>query len=64
MRQILVIGAGKSTSVLIAYLLEKSEEENLFLTIGDLEIEQAKKLCNNHSRCKAIQLNVSDKASR
>lgn len=64
MRQILVIGAGKSTSVLIAYLLEKSEKENLFLTIGDLEIEQANKLCNNHERCKAIQLNVSDKASR
>src|SRR5680860_1570326 len=64
MRQILVIGAGKSTSVLIAYLLEKSEKENLFLTIGDLEIEQAKKLCNNHPRCKAIKLNVSDKASR
>jgi saccharopine dehydrogenase (NAD+, L-glutamate forming) len=64
MRQILVIGAGKSTSVLIAYLLEKSEKENLFLTIGDLDIDQANKLCNNHPRCKAIQLNVSDKASR
>ncbi len=64
MRQILVIGAGKSTSVLIAYLLEKSEKENLFLTIGDIEIDQANKLCNNHPRCKAIQLNVSDKASR
>ena len=64
MRQILVIGAGKSTSVLITYLLEKSEKENLFLTIGDIEIDQAKKLCNNHPRCKAIQLNVSDKASR
>jgi len=64
MRQILVIGAGKSTSVLIAYLLEKSEKENLFLTIGDIEIDQANKLCNNHPRCKAIKLNVSDKASR
>jgi saccharopine dehydrogenase (NAD+, L-glutamate forming) len=64
MRQILVIGAGKSTSVLITYLLEKSEKENLFLTIGDIEIDQANKLCNNHPRCKAIQLNVSDKDSR
>ncbi len=64
MRQILVIGAGKSTSVLITYLLEKSEKENLFLTIGDMKIEQANKLCNNHPRCKAIELNVSDKTSR
>ncbi len=44
MRQILIIGAGKSTSVLISYLLNKSETENLFLTIGDLDIEHAKKI--------------------
>ena len=44
MRHILIIGAGKSTSVLISYLLKKSETEDLFLTIGDLDLEQAKKL--------------------
>lgn len=64
MRQILVIGAGKSTSVLIAYLLEKSEKENLFITIGDLDEAYARKLCNNHSRCKAIHLDVFNKESR
>ncbi len=55
MRQILIIGAGKSTSVLISYLLKKSKSENLFLTIGDLDIEQAKSLSQNHERCKAIK---------
>lgn len=64
MRHILVIGAGKSTSVLIAYLLEKSQKENIFLTIGDLNLEQARKLCNNEERCKAIYLDVFDKDSR
>ncbi len=64
MRQILIIGAGKSTSVLISYLLKKSESENLFLTIGDLDIEQAKKLCQDHERCKAIVLDVFNKESR
>ena len=64
MRQILIIGAGKSTSVLISYLLKKSEEENLFLTIGDLDIEQAKKISSNHERCKAIMLDVFNKESR
>jgi len=64
MRKILIIGAGKSTSVLISYLLKKSEEENLFLTIGDLDIEQAKKLCQDHERCKAIVLDAFNKESR
>lgn len=64
MRHILVIGAGKSTSVLIAYLLEKSQKENIFLTIGDLDLEQAQKLCRNKERCKAIFLDVFDKESR
>jgi len=64
MRQILIIGAGKSTSVLISYLLKKSESEDLFLTIGDLDIEQAKKLSQNHERCKAIVLDVFDSESR
>lgn len=35
MRTILLIGAGKSTSYLIEYFLEKAEKENLFLRIGD-----------------------------
>ncbi|MCF4100286.1 saccharopine dehydrogenase NADP-binding domain-containing protein [Gillisia sp. M10.2A] len=64
MRQILVIGAGKSTSVLINYLLEKSYSEDLFLTIGDLDVHQAEKLCNGHSRCKALKLDVFNKESR
>ncbi|WP_034919764.1 saccharopine dehydrogenase family protein [Gillisia sp. CAL575] len=64
MRQILIIGAGKSTSVLISYLLKKSESENLYLTIGDLDIENAKKLSQNHERCKAIVLDVFNKDSR
>ncbi|QED38742.1 saccharopine dehydrogenase [Antarcticibacterium arcticum] len=64
MRQILVIGAGKSTSVLIRYLLEKAESENLLITLGDLDLEQAKRISRGHSRCNAISLNVFDKESR
>ena len=64
MRHILIIGAGKSTSVLISYLLKKSEAEDLFLTIGDLDLEQAKKLSAGNERCKAIYLDVFNKESR
>ena len=35
MRKILIIGSGKSSSYLIKYLLNKSKEENLFITIAD-----------------------------
>ena len=41
MRNILIIGAGKSASYLIKYFLDKSISENLNITIGDLVISNA-----------------------
>lgn len=64
MRHILVIGAGKSTSVLISYLLNKSEEEDLFITIGDIDLQLAHKIAGNNPRCKASLLNIFDKENR
>ena len=64
MRNILVIGSGKSASYLIKYFLDKSESENLHITIGDINIENAKKLINNHPNANAITLDVFDKGSR
>jgi saccharopine dehydrogenase-like NADP-dependent oxidoreductase len=64
MKNILIIGAGKSSSVLIKYLLDKSKEEALFLTIGDISTENAKKFINNHENAKAIILDVFDKKQR
>ncbi|QOD60286.1 saccharopine dehydrogenase NADP-binding domain-containing protein [Polaribacter haliotis] len=64
MKNILIIGAGKSSSSLIKYLLEKSEQENLFLTIGDISIENATKLINNHKNATAIIFDVFDKNQR
>ena len=43
MRNILIIGAGRSASSLIQYLLKKSRQENLHLTIADLSLELAQK---------------------
>ena len=64
MREILIVGAGKSTSVLINYLLEQADKEELFLRIGDLDIENAKKACKNNQKCEAFQLDVFDPESR
>ena len=64
MRQILVIGAGKSTSVLIEFLIDRSENENLQITIGDINPEQAQKIIGTNKRCRAIHLNIFDQESR
>ncbi|WP_296638382.1 saccharopine dehydrogenase C-terminal domain-containing protein [Polaribacter sp.] len=58
MKKILIIGSGKSSSSLIKYLLDKADKENLFLTIGDLDIKNAKKLVNNHKKTNVIQFDV------
>ena len=49
MRHILIIGAGKSASTLIKYLLSKSNDEQLRVTIGDLSVELAQKKINRFS---------------
>ncbi|MDB4098454.1 saccharopine dehydrogenase NADP-binding domain-containing protein [Polaribacter sp.] len=64
MKNILIIGAGKSSSALIKYLLDTSEQENLFLTIGDISTENAHNLINNHQNATAIVLDVFDKKQR
>ncbi|EDP71176.1 possible saccharopine dehydrogenase [Flavobacteriales bacterium ALC-1] len=64
MRKILIIGAGKSSSYLIKYLIDKSESENLDITIGDLNVENAKKLVGNESKAHVIHLDVFNTESR
>jgi len=64
MRNILVIGSGKSASYLIKYLLDKSETENLHITVGDLNIVNASKLTGEHKNATAITLDVFNTKSR
>ena len=64
MRNILIIGAGRSASSLIKYLLDKSVSENLHLTIGDLSLELAQRKTNNHPNATAIQLDIANIAQR
>ncbi|KJD35215.1 saccharopine dehydrogenase [Tamlana sedimentorum] len=64
MRKILIIGSGKSTAYLQKYLLDKSDAENLFITIGDIDLKSAQKAVQNHKNAKAIALNVFDNQSR
>jgi saccharopine dehydrogenase-like NADP-dependent oxidoreductase len=64
MRNILIIGAGRSASSLIKYLLEKSDAENLHLTIGDLSLELAQCKTGNHHNATAIALDIFNETQR
>jgi len=64
MRNILIIGAGRSASSLIQYLLHKSTEEQLHLTIGDLSLELAQRKTNNHPNATAIALDINNISQR
>ena len=64
MRNILIIGAGRSASSLIQYLLDKSVEENLHLTIGDLSLDLAKRKTNSHRNATAIAIDIFDENQR
>ena len=64
MRTILIIGAGRSASSLIRYLLDKSIAENLQLVIADLSLELAIKKTLNHSNATAIVLDILNENQR
>ena len=64
MNHILIIGAGRSTTSLINYLLELSDKLDLHITLADMDVELAKSKINGHGRGEAIEMNVSDEISR
>lgn len=64
MRKILIIGAGRSASSLIKYLLDKSEAEKLLLTIADLSEDLAQKKTGNHKNACAISFDVCNETQR
>ena len=63
-RKILVLGAGKSTSYLIDYFLEKSQSENLHITIGDLHPERITHQIGAHTNCGIIALDITNDKER
>lgn len=64
MRNILVIGAGKSCSYLTEYLQKKATTENLHITVADISLENAQKSIGNHLSSKAIEFDVFNEEQR
>ncbi|MFC4220963.1 saccharopine dehydrogenase family protein [Flagellimonas marina] len=63
-RTILVVGAGKSTSYLLDYLLKKSNTENLHLVIGDLHPEHIPEKFSAHPNCSVVRLDIFNEEDR
>ena len=63
MRNILIVGAGKSSPYLIKYLIENSLEQNLFLHVTDVKIDHLKSYSKNE-RCSVSIINILDDKQR
>lgn len=63
MKNILILGAGRSSSSLIEYLLRAASEYNYTVTVADTSLESARQKTQNHPRSKAILLDIHDQAA-
>jgi saccharopine dehydrogenase-like NADP-dependent oxidoreductase len=64
MKKILVIGAGRSSSVLIDYLIENAADEDWFVTVADANIELAESKTQESERAKAFHFDANDAEMR
>lgn len=64
MKTILVVGAGKSSSTLIKYLIDNSVENNWKVLVADIKLDQILEKTDNHPSTEAFELNMTDEALR
>lgn len=59
-----MIGAGRSSSSLIRYLLNESETQNWFITVADLDVSLVERKLNGHPNAVAVGFDSNDIATR
>ncbi|MCT4622977.1 MAG: saccharopine dehydrogenase NADP-binding domain-containing protein [Schleiferiaceae bacterium] len=64
MKKVLVIGAGRSATSLIKYLLKNAERFEWEITVCDQDFELAQNKINGHPRAKALQFDINDEHAR
>ncbi len=64
MKKVLIIGAGRSATTLINYLLKESEINNWLVTIADYNLNLAEKAANNHKNSNPIKFDVTNTLDR
>lgn len=62
MKQILVLGAGRSASSLISYLLEHAQAEQWKVAVADASLDLVLSKTNSHPYAVAIQLDVNNES--
>ncbi len=64
MKNILVIGAGRSASSLIKYLLDHAATENWNVTVGDVSMELVKQKTGNHPQARPLTFDINNEEQR
>ena len=64
MKNILVIGAGRSASSLIKYLLDNSKAESWKVTVGDVSVDLVKQKTGDHPNARAISFDINNEQQR
>jgi len=64
MKKILVIGAGRSTTSLIHYLLNNAQTQNWRITVADQDLDLVKRKIGNNPLAEALQLDSTDEIGR
>jgi|SRR6185312_983505 len=62
MKKVLILGAGRSASSLIQYLLKAATENDYEITVADASVELVKQKTGNHLRARALALDINDAA--
>jgi len=60
LKQILVLGAGKSARYLIHHLLSEARDMDTFVTVGDMNLDLARACVADHPQGAAIEFDVND----
>jgi saccharopine dehydrogenase-like NADP-dependent oxidoreductase len=60
-KDILILGAGRSSSTLIAYLLQKGGSRGWTITVGDISLAQATERITGFTNGEAIEFNIERK---
>jgi saccharopine dehydrogenase-like NADP-dependent oxidoreductase len=64
MKNILVLGAGRSSTVLIKYLFDNAAANDWIITVADVSIELSKQKTKGYSGARAIAFDVNDPEQR
>ncbi|HCW06859.1 MAG TPA: saccharopine dehydrogenase, partial [Cytophagales bacterium] len=60
MKKIIVLGAGRSSSALISYLIKTANTEGWHVTVGDTSITNARERVGANPKAAAIEFNIEN----